>query len=300
MEKRSVGFAGYITPILLKLSSEVYSHMPKNKHIAMWSCSRSRSTVMAHAFEQLEECLLLDSPFYASYVFHQGISLDSPYRQQIIDNFETDYKQVIEKMIGDLPEEYTFSFQRHIARTALPQFGRNWLQFLNNFFLIRHPKEIILSWQEVQKRFGRFEEITSQDIGIDVLYSLFSDVKSITGNVPLVIKSTDLAKNPRQVLEFLCNHFEIPFSEKMLTWEQGLKNSKFLPDTLSPTTSQDWSKNWYSFIANSTGFTPYKEKQIELPNELIPLLELCLPFYEKLLAHAINFDNTTYQSDNCS
>ncbi|NEO82122.1 hypothetical protein [Moorena sp. SIO4G3] len=150
--------------------------------------------------------------FYAPYVFHQGISLDSPYRQKIIDNFETDYEKVIENMIGNLPEEYAFSFQRHIARTALPQFGINWLQSLNNFFLIRHPKEIIYSWRQVQKRFGKVEEITSHDIGFDSLYSIFQDVKNLTGKTPLVIESSDVVKNPKAVLEFLCNYFEIGYS----------------------------------------------------------------------------------------
>ncbi|NEO82123.1 hypothetical protein [Moorena sp. SIO4G3] len=76
----------------------------------------------------------------------------------------------------------------------------------------------------------------------------------------------------------------------MLTWERGLKNSKFLPDTLSSTIFQDWSKTWYSSIANSTGFTPYKQKEIELADDLIYLLKDCLHFYEKLLEDRINFD----------
>ena len=263
--------------------------MAKNKHIATWSCSRSRSTVIAHAFEQLEECLLLDSPFYGPYVFHQGISLDAPYRQEIIERFETDYAKVIEMIIGDLPEGRSFSFQRHIARTALPQFGRNYLQYLNNFFLIRHPKEIILSWQQVQKRFGKLEEITSQDIGIDLLSNIFRDVKDITKNIPLVIESSDIIRNPRQVLKFLCNYFEIVFSEEMLTWDQGLSKSKFLPDNFS-STSKDWSKTWYSTIVNSTGFIPYKERETELTEELVSLLEFCLPYYEKLLEHRVTFE----------
>lgn len=255
----------------------------------MWSCSRSRSTAIAHAFEQLEECLLLDSPLYGPYAFHQGTSLDALYRQEIIERFETDHTKVIETMIGGLPEGISFSFQRHIARTALPQFGRNYLQSLNNFFLIRHPKEIILSWRQVQKRFGKVEKITSQDIGIDLLYDIFRDVENITNKTPLVIESSDIVKNPRQVLKFLCNQFEIIFSEKMLNWDRGLSKSKLLPDHLL-SASKYWSKTWYSTLVESTGFIPYKEREMELDEELVPLLEFCLPFYEKLLEHRVTFE----------
>ncbi len=42
-------------------------NMIQTKHIAMWTAPRSRSTLIARAFEQLDECWLIDQPFYPPY-----------------------------------------------------------------------------------------------------------------------------------------------------------------------------------------------------------------------------------------
>nr|AYN62255.1 truncated SxtN [Heteroscytonema crispum UCFS10] len=43
--------------------------MKTNKHIAMWACPRSRSTVISRAFENLDGCIVYDEPLFAPYVF---------------------------------------------------------------------------------------------------------------------------------------------------------------------------------------------------------------------------------------
>ncbi|MEM7592088.1 MAG: hypothetical protein AAF383_11325 [Cyanobacteria bacterium P01_A01_bin.83] len=262
--------------------------MSKNKHIAMWTCRRSRSTVTTLAFEQLNECLIFDAPFYAPYLLYGN--KDEPHKQEIINNFETDYQQIIAQITGDLPEGFRFSFQRHIAQETLPLFGRDWLKDLDSFFLIRHPKSIICSYQKVYERLGIDSDITMDDIAIDVLFNLFEEVRSITGKTPLVIDSADLAKHPRKVLQFLCAHFDVNFLEKMLTWDTGLKNSKLVPEHL-PAVKKNWQEIWYNTINQSSQFLPYEEnKQVNVPDQLIPLLEYCLPFYEKLHHYCPSFD----------
>lgn len=254
----------------------------------MFTCRRSRSTVTTLAFEQLDECVIFDAPFYAPYLLYGN--KDEPHKQAIINNFETDYRKVIAQITGDLPEGICFSFQRHIAQEALSLFGRDYLKYLDSFFLIRDPKHIICSYQKVYKKLGIDSYITMDDIAIDVLWEIFEEIRSITGKTPLVIDSEDLAKHPRKVLQFLCSYFDVNFSEKMLSWDTGLKNSKLIPDNL-PAVAKNWSESWYDTINQSNQFLAYEEnKQVNVPDKLIPLLELCLPFYEKLHHYCQTFD----------
>ncbi len=251
----------------------------KNKtHIALWSHPRSRSTLLTRAFEQLEECLIFDEPFYGAYLLTHGFH--HPHRQEIMSLCETDYKKVIEKTTGDLPQGFDFSFQKHLAKNVLPHFGRDWLKHLTSFFLIRDPKETILSYQKVIK------QVSFDDVGIEALYNLFLEVKALTRKNPLVINSKDLIINPAKVLKSICAYVDVPYSEKMLSWQPGLQNSNlFFAGSLS-----SYGYPWYSTVASSGGFLAYEEKEIDFPNELMPLLEDCMPFYEELLQNCLTFN----------
>lgn len=259
--------------------------LTKNKNIAVWTCPRSRSTLMTRAFEQLDGCTIFDEPFYGPYLLTQGF--DHPHRQEILDSCETDYKKIVKRITGNLHNGSSFSFQKHIVKHALPEFGRDWLKSLDHFFLIRDPKEIIVSWYKV------YGNVTKHDIGIAELYKFFKEVEAFSDNPPLVIDSTDFIKNPRKILTLLCSHFELDFSENMLSWQPGLKNSQLLfTGALS-----SFSHTWYSTVMNSSGFLPYEEKPVNLPNELKPLVEECRPFYEKLYQYRLTIDST-YSREN--
>lgn len=196
---------------------------------------------------------------------------DHPHRQEIIDAYETNYERVIQKITGDLPNGASFSFQKQICKHVLPEFGRDWLQSLHNFFLIRDPKEIVVSWHRV------YGKVTRHDIGMEELYNIFKEVEAFSDTTPLLIDSTDFIKNPKKVLNLLCSKFGLEFSEKMLAWQPGIKDSQLLfTGVLS-----SFAPTWYSTVMNSSGFLPYEEKQVNLPDELKPLVEECLPFCNK-------------------
>ena len=244
--------------------------MKKTKHLALWTCPRSRSTLMARAFRQLDGCVVFDEPLYGPYLLKYGF--DHPHRQEILDSCETNYEQVIQKITGDLPDGQSFSFQKHISKHALPEFGRDWLKSLHNFFLIRDPKEMVVSWHKV------YGKVTKQDIGMAELYKIFKEVEAFSGTTPLVIDSTDFIKNPKKVLNLLCDKLGLEFSEKMLTWQPGLKESQLLfTGALS-----SFASTWYSTVMNSSGFLPQEEQKVNLTSELQALVEDCWPFYEAL------------------
>ncbi|MGB7430667.1 MAG: hypothetical protein WA933_22990 [Microcoleaceae cyanobacterium] len=252
--------------------------MKKNKHIAVWSSPRSCSTLLTRAFEQLEGCLIFDEPFYSPYLVTHGFH--HPHRSEIMSLYETDYKKVIEQITGDLPEGFDFSFQKHLAKNVLPHFGRDWLKDINSFLLIRDPKKTILSYQKVLK------EVSFHDVGIEELYNVFMEIKALKKQAPLVIDGDNLLKNPVKTLKSICHYIDVPYSEKMLSWLPGLHNSNlFFTGVLS-----SYKNTWYSTVASSSGFLLDAEKQICFPDELMPLLKNCMPYYEKLLQHCLNLN----------
>lgn len=254
--------------------------MNNNKHIAMWSCPRSRSTAVARAFEQLDDCVVFDEPFFGAYLVKRG--LEEPCQEREVGQYlETDYQEIIDKITGDLPENSSFSFQKHQSKHALPEFGRNWLKSLNNFFLIRNPQEIIISYQKLYKK-----KLTLSHIGIEQHYQLFKEIESLTGKIPIVIDSQDVVKYPQKVMEFLCDRFKINFSQKMLSWSENPEKSQLLKIEKSP-----YSTGWYSKVLNASGFIePKQYSDCDFPEELNPLLDACIPFYEKLSSYCVTFN----------
>jgi hypothetical protein len=245
--------------------------MTANKHIAMWTCARSRSTLVTRAFQQLEGCVIFDEPFYPPYLLTQG--LDHPHRLEIIEHHETDYDKVIRKITGELPKGISFSFQKHTANNLPKNRGIDWLMSLDNFFLIRPPNEIIASRQEI---YNSPKNFTLHEIGLAELYDLFIIIQELTGTVPIVVDSTDLVKNPDNVLQALCTQLGLSYSDKMLTWQSGMRE-----------TDPIWAKTWYTTLFNSSGFIPYSQKEYALPEHLKQIVEECLPFYEKLYQYRL-------------
>ncbi len=249
--------------------------MTANKHIALWTCPRSRSTLMTRAFEQLDGCVIFDEPLYGSYLLSHG--LDHPHRDECLEALETDYRKVIQKITGGLPEGVSFSFQKHISKHLLPDFGVDFLKHLHSFFLIRNPKEIILSYQKI------LGNLNLHAVGIKELYIIFKEIEALSGETPIVIDSTDFVRNPKISLKLLCSHLGVAFSEEMLSWKPKFEDSNLLfTGKLSP-----FASTWYSTVMNSSGFIPHEEKEADFPDELTTLLEDCMFFYNKLYEHRL-------------
>ncbi|NEP51427.1 MAG: hypothetical protein F6K65_22545 [Moorea sp. SIO3C2] len=240
--------------------------MKANKHIAMWTCARSRSTLMTRTFQELDGCLIFDEPFYPPYLATQ--EFDHPHRLEMIERYETNYEKVISKITGDLPQGYSFSFQKHTPNNLPKNMDLNWLIGFDNFFLIRHPREVIASRQKIYNYPKKF---TLHEIGMEDMYNLFIFIQERTNKVPLVVDSNDLIRNPQKVLQALCNKLGLCYSDQMLTWKPGLRE-----------TDPVWAKTWYKTVINSSGFIPFTEQEITLPDHLKLVFEECLPFYDKL------------------
>jgi hypothetical protein len=227
---------------------------------------------MARSFEQRSDCLVFDEPFYASYLLKHGYH--HPHREKILDVCESDHYNIKEYLTNPLPGHIRFGFQKHNARNILPEFGTDWFPE-HHIFLLRDPKDIILS---LQKIIGK--EISAYDIDIKSLYNIFENVVVKMKKKPLVINSDDFLKYPSVILKKICDKFDIPFDESMLHWKYGLQDSKlFFSGQLFP-----YSDIWYGGIKESTGFKPYDKKKSNLPEKFRAILDVCMPIYHKLLS----------------
>jgi hypothetical protein len=91
-----------------------------------------------------------------------------------------------------------------------------------------------------------------------------------------VVDADALLANPRGVLAALCAALKIPFSEAMLSWPPGPRE-----------TDGVWGPHWYDTVYRSTGFGPARPMpKLEEPH-LQRLLEQALPIYERLSGYAL-------------
>jgi hypothetical protein len=236
--------------------------------IAMWSGPRNISTALMRSWESRSDTFVIDEPFYAHYL--SVTNVDHPGRDEIIQNGETDQSVVSRGLITDLDDSCSIYFQKHMTHHMIPSVGREWMKDVVNCFLIRDPKDMILSYTKVNSN------LSMHLLGLEEQYELFEYVTKINGRAPYVVDSKDILLDPRETLCLLCEKIGVVFSEEMLSWSKGVRDTDGI-----------WAKYWYDNVINSTGFNTYTEKNEVIRDEYLQLYEDCLKIYEKLSKHKI-------------
>ena len=236
--------------------------------IAMWSGPRCISTAMMRSFENRNDTVVIDEPFYAHYLTMVGI--EHPMRNEIIKNYECNSENIISYLTGQVPGQKDIWYQKHMVHHLSSKIDYNWIKALTNCFLIRNPKEVILSFQK------QFPIKSVEQLGYNQLFKLFNFHVKYLGFIPPIIDSRDVLENPEEILSKLCDKIGITFSKHMLTWPAGGRDSDGI-----------WGKYWYKNVEQSTGFQRYNSVDIKLPNHLEELYKECLPFYEELYSNRI-------------
>ncbi len=233
--------------------------------IAMWSGPRNISTAMMRAFEARGDCAVSDEPLYAHYLKHT--ELDHPMKDEVMASQPTKWQPVIQSLRSDSPEQKPIWYQKHMTHHLLPHIDREWMKEVRHCFLIRDPNEVLSSYSKSR------ENVTLDDLGFEAQAEIFDWVSGVVGEKPVGVDSNDILKAPAQMLEKLCGALDIPYSEKMLSWEPGMRESDGV-----------WASHWYKNVMNSTGFAPYRERTPDYPEHLAPIAEAAQPFYEPLFA----------------
>jgi hypothetical protein len=238
----------------------------KPLRLAMWSGPRNISTAMMRAWENRGDCSVVDEPFYAHYLAHTG--LDHPGRELVIAAGEADWRKVVEHLTGPVPDGKPIWYQKHMTHHLLPQIGRDWLDELTHAFLIRDPREVLLSY--VRSR----PNVTAEDIGVLQQLEIFEYVQRRAHTTPPVIDAGEFLKDPERQLRALCAQLRVEFSPRMLHWPAGARASDGV-----------WAPYWYGAVVRSTGFESYHERDRHVPPEFNGLIDAVMPAYETLFAH---------------
>ncbi|MBA8883427.1 HAD family hydrolase [Dokdonella fugitiva] len=236
--------------------------------IAMWSGPRNISTAMMRAWENREDTVVIDEPFYACYLAATGV--DHPGRERVLAAQSTDRAQVAAMLAGPVPDGAPIWYQKHMTQHILPDMPLDWLDALTHCFLIRAPEAVVASFTRNRP------DAAAWELGFEQQARLFDHVCERTGAVPPVVDASDVLKDPRGILTELCSRIGIAFSQRMLQWPSGPRASDGV-----------WAPWWYHAVEQSTGFTAYEERSPALGAFQQRLADQCRPYYERLSAHRL-------------
>ena len=229
----------------------------------MWSGPRNISTAMMRSWESRTDTFVIDEPYYAYYL--SQTNLDHPGRDDVIRNGQLDSEKVSLGLVNDTNGDCSVYYQKHITHHLLDSIDREWMKSVTNCFLIRDPKDMIISYSKVHP------DLNMHLLGLEEQKEIFEYVSNMTGEVPPIIDSKDVLMNPRDILSKFCDRIGVIFSEEMLSWPRGPRE-----------TDGNWGKYWYKNVMNSTGFNEYKPKTEDVPAKYQGLYEECLSLYKNL------------------
>lgn len=238
--------------------------------IAMWSGPRNISTAMMRSWGNRADTTVIDEPFYAYYLRATGKK--HPGADEVIAKGETDWRKVVEQLTDPVPDGKEIFFQKQMTHHLLPEIDRAWLGQVTNCFLIRDPAEVITSYLKKNDPV----DLSLEDLGFVQQIEIFDWVRGTIGKVPPVIDAKDVLRNPKKILRLLCDAIGVAFDDAMLSWPPGLRETDGI-----------WARHWYTEVAASTSFQPYRPKTEPVPPSLRGIHDRCSECYERLHEHRV-------------
>ena len=232
--------------------------MTDGVRLAMWSGPRNISTALMRSWENRPDTRVVDEPLYAYYL--NETQLNHPAREEVIAAGDTSWSAVVAELTAPCSGVY---YQKHMTHHLIPQLPRDWIPRLTNVLLIRDPGEVIASY--VRSR----SDVVAEDIGLVQQSELYDQLK---GDVP-VIDAADFLRAPEAYLRWLCDHVGVEFTDRMLNWPAGPRDSDGV-----------WAPYWYDAVRASTGFAPYRARTVELTGAAAEADARSRPHYERLHA----------------
>lgn len=232
----------------------------------MWSGPRNLSTALMRSFENRKDTLVWDEPLYA--YFLNETKKKHPLYKKIISSYETDIIKLINNISSKNIDE-KIHYQKHMTHHILDKTPLEWLKNGFNCFLIRDPKDVILSY--IKKN----QLNDSNDLGFPMQIKLFNIVKSY-GENPIVINANDLSSNPERVLKKLCEKIKISFNKDMLNWPKGKRDTDGL-----------WGDVWYNNVNSSCSFEKFTKDNSKIPEIHKNIFSDCKKIYNELNKHSI-------------
>ena len=246
--------------------------MPKDEpvRIAMWSGPRNISTAMMRSWGNRPDTFVCDEPFYAHYLHATG--REHPGADEVIASGETNWRQVIATLTADVPGGRRIFYQKQMTHHLLAEIDRGWLGAVRHCFLIRDPREVIVSY--IKKN----NDPALEDIGFVQQAEIFDWVREYTRAVSPVIDTRDVLENPEKILRLLCDALGVEFMDAMLSWPPGLRGTDGI-----------WAKHWYGEVTTSTTFRKPSPREPEpVPERLRGVYDRARECYDRLYRYRLH------------
>jgi hypothetical protein len=224
---------------------------------------------MMRAWGKRPDTFVIDEPFYAFYLKATG--KEHPGANEVIVSGETDWRNVVQSLIGPVPGDKRIFYQKQMTHHLLPTVDRQWIAAMMNCFLIRDPREVMVSYTKKKAN------PTLEDLGFVQQADIFDWVRARSRAMPPVIDARDVLENPPKILRLLCDAVGAEFNESMLSWPAGLRETDGI-----------WAKHWYGEVARSTSFQAYRAKTDQVPGRLREIHERCRECYERLYQYRLH------------
>ena len=234
--------------------------------IYMWSGPRNLSTALMRSFENRGDTKVWDEPLYAYYL--KETKKNHPLAEQIIKKYETNIN-ILSKKVSQKLSNKKILYQKHMSHHILSKTPLNWLKNGVNCFLIRNPKDVLLSY--IKKNNLK----NSRELGYSTQIKIFKKIQKLNQKT-IVINAYDLALDPQNVLSSLCDNLKINFSKKMLKWPIGKRKSDGI-----------WGDIWYHNVKSSTKFEKLKKNNQKIPIKYKKIYKECLKIYKELNSYNI-------------
>ena len=235
--------------------------------VAMWSGPRNISTAMMRAFENRPDTVVVDEPLYGAYLARTGI--DHPGRAEVLASEPTDLADAIAALSAPLPAGHRVHYAKHMAHHVSPDMDLGWTLAFRTVQLIRDPGEVVASY--VRSRAA----CEPDDIGL-LQQGWLQEFWDAHGLEVPILDAGEFLRAPEAHLRWLCGWLGIPFSERMLSWPPGPRAS-----------DGAWAPHWYAAVWQSTGFAPWRRRDIELSPHDAAVADTCRPIYEALFERRV-------------
>ena len=230
--------------------------------VACWSGPRNISTALMRSWSSRKDTFVTDEPFYAYYL--KETQNNHPMRENIINNYYSNYDEVVDYLIGKVPNQKKIWYQKHMAHHLIDLSKIDWIKKCENCILLRHPKEVINSYTSKNK----LNSVT--ELGYPQQFEIVKFLKKSNHRFK-IIDSVDLLVNPKAVLFDWCESINIKFDQSMLKWEKGSHPNDGI-----------WWKHWYDNVINTSGFQKYQKKDISIENKYDSIYTKSMEYYNYL------------------
>jgi hypothetical protein len=166
---------------------------------------------------------------------------------------------------GEAPNQAAIFYQKQMSFHLLEEVDREWMAELTHCFLIRDPESVVASYAQVR------QTPTLKDIGFEQQAELYHYICQHFDPSPVVIDSAEFLSNPEPLLRAWCSILGISFSDRMLSWPKGPRDSDGV-----------WAPHWYGAVWASTGFAKPRKTKPVLNRDLQALADQARPYYQDL------------------